>query len=595
MLAIPEWMAMVWLAEPLRKGGMDQLAGIACAFVFSDSNLPKMLPLNHAKPLSPPVPLLFALLVFAVSLVRGEAPKLDHLFPAGGRQGSSCVLTLGGTFEPWPVNIWTDSSEITATAQTNKNKVNLTISSNATPGPHLLRAYNVDGASAPRTFFISVLPEIEEKEPNDAVKNCQVITNLPVIINGRYDKGGDSDCYQLNLESGKTLVGRIYSYSLGSPVDPILQLVNSNGVPAAFNHDFANLDPLLTFQIETSGKYYLRTMAFAHPAAMNVNFTGSAACVYRLLITDGPYPAFSQPLGLQRGGTNVVKIHEWNVPTPLSATIVPSLEHGNFATASNFPDALRFPVSNAPEILEQEPNNSLAEAKQIDLPCAITGKLWGMGDVDFFGFQAKKDQSFVFSALSATLGFPVNAVIRLSAKEGKELAKSDIHTEAREPELTWKAPDNGDYFASISDLRKISGTNLFYRLSISPGEPDFNLWSDEHSFVVEPGKTNELKLRLEKKFGFSDKLKIEIQNLPSAASLVKSEIPASENSVTIPIAVPADASSFSGPIVIRATSDNKDHPISHSAFFNIRGADEERAGNLAIDSTDDLWLIIKRE
>jgi hypothetical protein len=548
---------------------------------------------NHAK--SSLSSAFLALFVFAVFLAKAEAPKLEHVFPAGGRQGSSCVLTLGGTFEPWPVNIWTDSPEITAIAQTNKSKVSLTISSNAVPGPHLLRVYNVDGASAPRTFFVGVLPEIEEKEPNDAIKNSQLITNLPVIINGRYDKGGDSDCYQLNLESGKALVARIYSYSLGSPVDPILQLVNSNGVPVAFNHDFANLDPLLTFQIETSGKYYLRTMAFAHPAAMNVNFTGSAACVYRLLITDGPYPAFSEPLGLQRGGTNLLKIHEWNAPAPLSATIVPSLEHGDFATASNFPDALRFPVSDAPEIPEQEPNNSPAEANQINSPCAITGQLCEMGDVDFFGFKAKKDQSFVFSALSATLGFPVNAVIRVSSKDGKELAKSDINTEAREPELTWKAPDNGEYFASISDLRKISGTNLFYRLSISPGEPDFNLWSDEHSFVFEPGKTNEVKLRLEKKFGFSEKLKIDVQNLPPAASLLKTEIPGSESSITIPIAVSAEATPFSGPIVIRATSENKDHPVSRSALFNIRGADEERAGNLAIDNTDSLWLTIKKK
>jgi hypothetical protein len=542
------------------------------------------------------VTFLFALLT-ASTIALGESPKLDYVFPTGGQRGTQTLLTLGGTFDPWPVKVWLDSPEMTALAETNKGKVTLTISSNAVPGPHLLRVYNDQGASAPRILFVGAVPEIEEKEPNDALPKAQVIANLPVTINGRYDRGGDSDAYKFELAAGKKLVARIYSYSLGSPVDPVLQLVNSNGVPVAFNHDFANLDPLLAWKIESSGTYYLRTMAFSHPAAMNVNFTGSASCVYRLAVTDGPYPYFSEPLGLQRSGTNTIKIHAWNLDAPLCVAMASFAEHGNFATAflGNFPEAIRFPISSSPEILEQEPNNAISEAQQINPPTAITGQLNSFADVDYFGFQAKKEQSFACSVLSATLGFPLNGVIRISSKDGKEVAKSDIHTEAREPTLTWKASEEGQFFVSINDLRRISGTNLFYRLSVSPGDPDFTLLADQDSFVLDAGKTNELKLRIERKFGFNEKLRIEIQNLSSGVSVVQNEISGSENSPTILLSVPADAASFSGPIQIRATSEKKEHPISHAALFNIRGADEEQAGNFAIDTTDLLWLTIKKK
>src|SRR5437763_5551857 len=79
-------------------------------------------------------------------------PTLDYLFPPGLKRGTNMVLTVGGKFDPWPVSAWTDCSGVTFKAETNSGKFDLPVAEDAPLGPHLLRIYNQDGTSAPKSF-----------------------------------------------------------------------------------------------------------------------------------------------------------------------------------------------------------------------------------------------------------------------------------------------------------------------------------------------------------------------------------------------------------------------------------------------------------
>src|SRR5439155_2670608 len=130
-----------------------------------------------------------------------EPPTLDYIFPAGGQQGTTNIVSVGGKFDPWPPKIWIDCPSVQFAAQRNKGAFKVSIATNAPVGPHLLRIFNSDGASVPKSFVIGDENEIAEVEPNDSWKQAQQITNLPVVVNGRLEKSGDVDSFAIRLDA----------------------------------------------------------------------------------------------------------------------------------------------------------------------------------------------------------------------------------------------------------------------------------------------------------------------------------------------------------------------------------------------------------
>ena len=56
------------------------------------------------------------LLVLLPATTTAAPPALTHLYPAGGQQGKTETVTLGGTFERWPVDVWVEGTGVTAKA-----------------------------------------------------------------------------------------------------------------------------------------------------------------------------------------------------------------------------------------------------------------------------------------------------------------------------------------------------------------------------------------------------------------------------------------------------------------------------------------------
>src|SRR5437867_2197074 len=89
-----------------------------------------------------------------VSNANAIPPPLEYLFPAGGQQGASVVVSVGGKIDPWPAKVWTDCAGINFAPATNQNSFAVHISKDVPLGPHLVRIYTEDGASEPRCFVV---------------------------------------------------------------------------------------------------------------------------------------------------------------------------------------------------------------------------------------------------------------------------------------------------------------------------------------------------------------------------------------------------------------------------------------------------------
>src|SRR3954471_4563459 len=184
----------------------------------------------------------------AIAQLAGAAePVLKQLYPLGGQRGTTASVTATGAAEPWPPQVWADTPGLQFRAEPEKGKLTVEIAKDAVLGPHLVRLFNAQGASAARFFFVSADAEILEVEPNDDFKAPQKIEALPVTISGRLEKPGDVDSFGVALKQGQPLTASVEAYVLGSPFDGMLRIVDSTGTQLAFNHDGRTLDPLLSW------------------------------------------------------------------------------------------------------------------------------------------------------------------------------------------------------------------------------------------------------------------------------------------------------------------------------------------------------------
>ena len=133
---------------------------------------------------------------WAAGALCGALPTVNTLYPAGGRPGTSFPLTVTGAVGKAAPSVWTDHPGITFKPGAKPNLYEVSLAADTPPGPHLVRFYNAEGPSLPKTFMVGAptVNEATDTEPNDdAHATAQALAALPVTVNGRLDKAGDAD------------------------------------------------------------------------------------------------------------------------------------------------------------------------------------------------------------------------------------------------------------------------------------------------------------------------------------------------------------------------------------------------------------------
>jgi len=474
-----------------------------------------------------------------------EKPTLDHLYPAGGCRGTTNGITLLGKFEPWPPKAWVSVPGLDFQFNTNKSKAQLIISPEAPVGPCLVRIYNDEGPSDLRIFVVSDKPELQELEPNNHFATGQVITNLPVTINGRLEKNGDVDCFRFEMKAGQWLDAAMDSYTLLAKLDPVLRLVTTNGYQLAWNHDFASLDPRLVWQAPYDVGPVLQVFGFAYPADSEIRLSGSSSAVYRLHLR-----LSSQP------------------PADLRETPT-----------------------------EKEPNNSTDNAAALDLPATIIGNICPVGDTDHFKMNLRKDQSIEARVQAASLGSPLDAWLAIENASGKELARNDDADNSRDPKLEWKAPEEGVYYIVLGSVTHQGSTDCRYHLTLRNLEPDCRVTAAADTVTLTAGGTNNFKVHLKRLRGFTNELSVSFSGLPQGVVAENLTLPAKDGEVSAQLIATTNAPAFNG--AFRAVAIDQQSKQEHPIFFELVSRSENNGvpggySKLLVESTDQIWLTVKR-
>ena len=528
-----------------------------------------------------------------ISEVSAAPPDVTSLFPAGGALGETPEVTITGTFNNWPVQIWCSNEKLKIDCGSSKGKLVIHIPADAPCGIAWVRLIDEEGASQPRPFLVAAQPSVLEKEPNDSTKQAQQIA-LPAVVQGKFDKNGDADAYRVELAAGQTLVASLQSNEiLGSPADPALQICNAAGQVLAMNQDASGLDPLLAFRAETAGTYLIR--AFALPATPNssINFAGGELFIYRLTLTTGPYADYALPLAVPSAGAAEVQLRGWNLPAEQAQT-PPSdlreLQHWTPPTAAGLIPLRRVDV---PLIIAECKDWNAGQG--IAVPCCVSGCIAQNREVHRFHWEGKKGTKLNISAESASIGFDLDPALKLIGPDGKALSEVDDKAKNQDPELSVTLPADGKYTLELRDIFHSGGPRHAYRLLIETPTPRLSLSVTAGNFLIEAGKTVEIPVTVNRLNGFSDEVTITAVDLPEGVSVIfATSQNKGDTAKQVKLVLNASAEAKAGRIRIVAQAAAKDDAAEANAKTETADATyPQTLGGITFQHPE-IWLAVKK-
>ncbi len=539
-------------------------------------------------------PLLFAAALLFASAARAQLPqpRLQSIFPPGGRAGETVEVQLNGSDLEGVNELWFDHPGLRG-FHVKGNTFRVAIATGVPIGQHDVRVASPLGVSNPRTFVVGDLPESVETEPNDEPAQANPIT-INAVVNGRSDKTPDVDLYAFDGKRGQRLLIDLAGFRIESRMDAMLKLFDASGAEIASAQDARGLDPLLDVTLPSDGRFVVQVR--------DVVYGGSADHVYRLTVSDGPHIDAIQPVVATSGQETTFTVLGRNIggepapgqtvsdkplerrqvtitpppiedPDPFYPTIgyLPSqntvrrgFEYRLPGPDGRLSNPLFLSEATDPLIQEHEPNNDNEHAQELTLPCDISGVFGIRDDLDIYRFQANKGDLWYIEATAERLGSPADPslVIQKVAEDGKtqDLVNGDdqndpvnnipFSTATLDTTVRWQVPDDGTYQVVISDLyaSQRGDPRMSYRLNIRPARPDFRLVvmpsqpnNQIGGVTVRAGGREQVFAIVQRIDGFDDAVRVEARDLPPGVSCAPVVIGPKEYQAPLVFTADADA------------------------------------------------------
>lgn len=446
--------------------------------------------------------------IATVAAAAGPPPNLVDMHPHGGQQGRALRLviegygvaseleiesTLPGSF----ARLGEAADEDRLQKQRRPNDRNLQaavflveIDADAEPGLYPLRAISEDGLSNALLFRVDTVSEVSEQSLHDAggIIDAPRIEALPVVVNGTLD-GAERDRYRFQAAPGERIVLEVEARRVGSAIDPVLRLLDSQGSEIAFNQEGAGIDvdARLDWQPPEAGEYVVEV----HDA----RFSDQRRNFYRLKLIAAPDYEYADavfPLGARRGEETRFELSGGSAAATREITRAVETENAfdsvGPATAARSSAALpfRIVVGSHPEVLESDTTADEA----LDTPVVVNGRIDDAGEVDRYRIAAEPGQRLLIEVEGAALSSSdLFGVLTVNTPDGEYLASSgdDIPdpdtfrllsptATSFDPWVMVETPQGVDELhVTVEDLVGRGGPRFGYRLTATGNGPDFEL------------------------------------------------------------------------------------------------------------------------
>jgi len=586
-------------------------------------------------------------LLCSIALAQRE-PHLGYVYPAGGKQGTTFQVTIGGQFLEGVDNIRVtgpgvqarivnhtrpitpqmanrlreridqlESRRRSTTQPLNDDEkkeileireklmkfqrrpsspaiaeivtAEIKLASDASMEPRTLRLQTPAGLTNPLVFCVGQLPEISQPaqepagQPTRSVPRNETNITIPATINGQTMPGG-VDRYYFHARAGQRLVIAASARSLIPYLadavpgwfQAAITLYDPSGHEAAYADHFRfNPDPVIYYTTARDGDYALEI----HDSI----YRGREDFVYRITIGPTPFITDRFPLGggaQQDGEPTNIQLTGWNLPavtTVFDATdkkpgVYPlSIHRGQWLSNPQL-----FEVSDLPECLEKEPNNTSETAQPVTLPIVINGRIDKPGDRDIFRFEGHTGEKIVAEVNARRLNSSLDSVLSLTDSTGKQIAYNDdraernlgLETHHADSYLPTTLPSDGIYCLQITDAQNQGGNAYAYRLRISHPRPDFELRVTPSAVNVKAGQSASLNVYVLREDGFTGEVTLSLRDAPAGFNLGNTKIPGSQDQAKVNLKVPWRSEATTQPtrLVIEGRATIEDKPVVHPAI-----------------------------
>lgn len=464
--------------------------------------------MNDRRLLRAASPSFAGIVIATVAAAAGPPPNLVDMHPHGGQQGRALRLviegygvasdmeiesTLPGSF----ARLGEAADEDRLQKQRRPNDRNLQaavflveIDADAAPGLYSLRAISDDGLSNALLFRVDTVSEVIEQSLRDAAGAAEPpqLSALPVVVNGTLD-GAERDRYRFQAAPGERIVLEVEARRVGSAIDPVLRLLDSEGSEIASNQEGPGIDvdARLDWQPTEAGEYVVEV----HDA----RYSDQRRNFYRLKLIAAPDYEYADavfPLGARRGEETRFELTGGSAATTRDVTRAVETENafdsvGPTATAkASAALPFRVVVGSHPEVLESETTAD----ETLDTPVVVNGRIDDAGEVDRYRIAAEPGRRLLIEVEGAALGSSdLFGVLTVTTPQGEYLASSgdDIPdpdtfrllsptATSFDPWVMVETPEGADELhVTVEDLVGRGGPRFGYRLTATANGPDFEL------------------------------------------------------------------------------------------------------------------------
>ncbi len=436
--------------------------------------------------------------------------------------------------------------------------VRLTVAADAKPGKYELRLVTETAMSNPFWLHVGTWAERRETEPNDTTAQ-EISGQLPIVINGQI-MPGDRDSFSFTANEGQCLVisaaAREVIPFLADAVpgwfQATMKLTDETGKQVAFADSFHfRQDPVIYFEVPRDGRYTVEIR--------DTLFRGREDFVYRITIGEIPFVTSIFPLGAARNSRATIELTGWNLSqTQLDIKTTSARQFRPvrwYSVPQSDGAAVRFPlrIDRLQEVMDEEPNEDVAEAQRVNLRTVINGRIDRPGDHDVFFISG--GGRLAAEVRARRHGSPLDSMLTLTDRRGREIAFNDdyedksegLATHHADSRLIARIPSTGAYL-HLSDAQGNGGKQFVYRLYLRAPEQDFELRVTPSSIIARPGAVVPINVYALRQDDFKEDIQLALIDPPAEFRLAGGILPGNAEHVQVTLTMPDKAPE--GPVVL---------------------------------------------
>jgi len=436
-------------------------------------------------------------------------------------------------------------------------RVKITASPDASLGEHEVRLIGPTGVTRPLRVFVTAYPVVNETDQSNS--DAQNVA-LPATLVGRIAAAGQVRRLRFEAVKDQRMIFDVHAARIASALAPVLTIHNADGRELRSTMEHHGGDPVLVFDPPEDGLYVLQLRDLQYRGGDTYDYWIDAGHIPYL---EGVLPSSGEPgkvvearaigYNLEGGQTITIDVRSH---TPLGES-----------------NAVPFEVTELPQVVESEPNDTPQQANSVSIPAEISGHVDRAGDEDFFKFHLAYKQAINLEVLAARFGSPVAPLLQLRNAKGDVMESNDGTPDADARIV--RDLDAGDYVVSVRDLTYAGGPGYWYRLKIEPAlrvPQDFAVLLIPDTLRLHRGGNVAIWCDVKRLNGFHGDVTVTPEDLPPGVSAQPVTLSETSSGWFTLAAVP-DARLGSMPIRFRAAATVGTVPVAHEAHAETDGRD----------------------